>query len=294
MKYIIIFLIFLLINVCESQVKYVTTIHPFQQIVKNITDERAQVDCLLSAGASPHTFELQPSDLLKVEKAWAIIMDGAGLDSWALKFQNSHKIQLITLIPDSILIHTENKRKNSETHHPSQLHTHTGGIDPHFWTDPLAVKSILYPLVDSLCTIDMEGCDIYKANTIQFAVNLDSLNARTMRALASVRNTAVMLTHPFFVYYFKRYGINLVGTIETAPGVEPSPKEIKKIIENVKRLKVKAIFSHPQLSDRSAQIIAEATGIKVYQLDPLGGVKGRQTYEKLLDYNTQIILEALR
>jgi len=31
---------------------------------------------------------------------------------------------------------------------------------------------------------------------------------------------------------------------------------------------------------------------KVYQLDPLGGIKGRETYEELLLYNASIFREA--
>ena len=66
------------------------------------------------------------------------------------------------------------------------------------------------------------------------------------------------------------------------------------MVEIVKKEKVKAIFTHPQLPDRAAKLLAEASGIRVYQLDPIGGVEGTETYEQLLLYNTEVLKEALK
>ena len=103
-----------------------------------------------------------------------------------------------------------------------------------------------------------------------------------------------MLSHPFFQYFLNRFDIHLAGIIEVIPGKEPSPRELMKIIKKVKRENVKAIFTHPQLPDRAAESVAEAAGIKVYELDPIGGVTGRVTYNELLLYNTRILFEALK
>ena len=92
----------------------------------------------------------------------------------------------------------------------------------------------------------------------------------------------------------KRFDFDLVGIIEIAAGMEPTPKELKVMIDLAKEHDVKVIFTHSQHSDRAARIIAESTNVKIYKLDPLGGVSDRKTYEEILLYNTQVILEALK
>lgn len=293
MKKFIIFLLLLSIKSLGSQPRYVTTIHPFKVIIKAVVGEQAEVYGMLPPGASPHTYELRPSDIRKVEAATGLIIGGKNLDDWALKFKSTHKIELINLVPSNFLIQIENDQ-NQEHPVKEQNHHHAYGVDPHFWTDPLTVKAILPALTDSLCALDPEGCEIYRENSRIFASSLDSLHAKIDKMFAPISGRSVMLPHPFFQYFLKRYGLKVTGLIEKIPGIEPSPKEIKEIIRQVDRDRVQAIFTHPQLPDRAAKLVAEATGIKLYELDPLGGVAGRQTYDELLMYNAKIVFEALQ
>ena len=293
-KIIIIFLFFLFVNTGFSQVNYVTTLHPFKEILNSIVGERGKVNSILPPGASPHTYQLKPSDMRKVESATALIIGGHNLDEWALKFENPNKLELIDLIPKSDLLDFESVGKHEEEHTDLEHHHHEGGTDPHFWTDPIVVKSLLPQLVDKLCEIDRPGSKIYRNNAQIFAEKLDKLHINIQHKLSPVRGKKVMLSHPFFRYYFKRFEIDLVGITELSPGKEPTPKEIKGLIDQVKTENVKAIFCHIQLPDRSAKLVGEAAKIKVFELDPIGGVKGRKTYEEVLLYNTNILLEALR
>jgi len=300
MKGNIILAILLIFSSGRSQTRYVTTIHPFQEIMKSVVKNRGEVYRILPPGASPHTYELRPSDIRKVETAAALILGGKNLDEWAFKFQHPNRIELLNLIPADYLLHLEFESQDEHQHAKhekvvaSQHHHHRGGIDPHFWTDPLAVKALLPPLVEKLCLIDKEGAETYKKNTAKFSTYLDSLFTVINKKLKPIQGKAVMLSHPFFRYFFNRFGIELVGIVEINPGKEPTPKDIKEMIGLVKDNKVRAIFTHPQLPDRAAQLVAEATGAKVYQLDPIGGVPGRQSYDELLLYNVQVLLEALR
>jgi zinc transport system substrate-binding protein len=287
-------LLFLFSNIGFSQVSYVTTLHPFKEIINAVVGERGEVNSILPPGASPHTYQLKPSDMRKVESATALIIGGHNLDEWALKFQNSNKLELIDLIPKSEVMDFEFVEEHAEEHNDQQHHHHEGGNDPHFWTDPLVVKSLLPQLVDKLGKIDPEGSESYKKNAQKFAEKLDDLYLQIQQKLSPIRGKKVMLSHPFFRYFLKRFEIELVGITESSPGKEPTPKEIKGMIEQVKNENVKAIFCHIQLPDRAAKLVGEAAKINVFALDPIGGVKGRQTYEEILLYNANILLESLR
>jgi len=294
----ILFLItIILFNSCYgySKTRYITTIHPFKEILAEIVGNRGEVHQILPPGASPHTYELRPSDIKKVETATALILGGENLDEWARKFQNPNRIELIELLPEDYLLHifTDNNKENLTAEKKIDHHYHSG-VDPHFWTDPITVKALVPILAAKLSEIDNEGKEIYRVNSTKFIAHLDSLYSTINQALEPDHGNTVMLSHPFFRYFLNRFGLKLVGLIEPIPGREPTPKEIKNMVELVKKEKVKAIFTHPQLADRAAKLVAEASGIKVFQLDPIGGVKGRETYDELLLYNLKILLEALR
>jgi len=238
--------------------------------------------------------------LRTVASAKALFYGSENLDAWALKLESASRIELIKFVAGDCLIYFEQEHdhKKSDAHHETGdetgHHHHSSGVDPHFWTDPLTVKTMLATLSEQLCTIDPDGCEQFRKNADQFSQKLDSLHLKIKKKLAPIQGSKVMISHPFFQYFFKRYGIELVGIIETSPGREPTPKEIKKLIDKMKQKNARAIFDHIQLPDRAAKLIANSTDLKVYHLDPLGGVTGRRSYEQLLLYNAQIILEALQ
>ncbi len=294
----IIFLFFS--NLAWAQNHYVTTIHPFKAILEEVVGDRGEVYGILPPGTSPHTYELRPSDVRAVEVADALFYGSTSLDAWVLKFQNKKQIELIQLIPSDALIYFQEKDSDHVSHiqqdHAEEAtdHRHSAGVDPHFWTDPLTVKAMLPALVEKLCTLDPAACEQFQSNSNKFSRQLDSLHIELAAMLAPFQGSNVIISHPFFQYFFKRYGINLIGVVEAIPGKEPTPKQIKGYIEQVRQKHVKAIFDHIQLPDRAAKLVAEASGLKICHLDPLGGVAGRQSYDELLLYNAKLILEALR
>ncbi len=265
-----------------AQPEYVTTIHPFKEILKEVVGERGEVTALLPPGTSPHTYNLSPSEIKKITKADALFYGAEHLDEWAIEYENSNKIELLGLLPADSLLNIFSI-KNEDL-----------GVDPHFWTDPLIVKLLLHQLTAKLCEIDPLGCSTYKANAKKFSEELEILNNDITKYLKQHSNKAVFISHPFFQYFLKRYNFNLAGIIEPIPGKEPTPKDLKTLIDIASKKNVKAIFTHIQLPDKAGQLLSEATGIKLYALDPIGGTEGKYSYKEILYYNTGIILKALR
>ena len=275
-------LVFLFQLTNAAQPEYVTTIHPFKEILRRVVGERGKVICLLSPGSSPHTFNISPSEVKLIESADAIFYGAENLDEWAVEYDNPNKIELLSLLPVDSLLNIFTIRNENV------------GIDPHFWTDPLLVKIMLPQLVAKFCSIDPFGCNIYESNAKEFLEQLDIWNKEISKYLMQFANRRVILSHPFFQYYFKRYKFKVAGIIEPIPGKEPTPKELKELIDIALKNNVDAIFTHIQLPDNAARLLSESTGIKVYTLDPVGGIDGRKSYKEILMYNTSIILKALR
>lgn len=309
-------LIFLfVVNSCDSQYTksvYVTTSYPLGMILLQVTRNHADVEILVSPGESPHTFSPKPSDAFKINNASAIFYASDLMDGWAAKLDGVNKIEMIKLVPKDHILYFEEFQKHKHTdnidhdheneHNHDHEHQHDEDtmdvnnkvIDPHFWTDPITVKAMLDNLVDTLVVIDPDNAVHYKANAELFKNRLVLLAKQVGTILEDVKGKPVFLFHPSFRYLLNRFGLVYAGAIETAPGKEPSPKYLEKIIKEINDKNAKAIFTEPQLSRKPAEVIAEAAFVLLYELDPIGGVEGRMKYSDLILYNARILQKALK
>ncbi len=264
--------------------EFMVTEHPLAAILSELVGKRASIVDLLPAGASPHSYDPIPSDLRAAERAAALFFVSPLLDGWAARLPVRDKIEVLAMVPKDARL------PDLEQHNE---HGADEG-DPHFWTDPLLVKAALPGLVEQLSRLDPAGAAEYEANGRRFAAQLDDLNADLQRLLAPVRGRPVVLLHPSFQYMLHRYGMRLAAVITPSPGKEPTPRRLEKLVQVIREEGVRAVFGEPQLPRRPADVLAEAAGIKVALLDPIGGVPGRQTYGELLEYNARVLAETLR
>lgn len=280
----------------NPEILYVATIHPLAEIIKKVVGDRGRVETILSAAASPHTFSPTPVAAKKAETAQGLFYAGQGLDrQWALKMPARRHVEMLALLPVDFQVAAFDHDHIVE--HNGQDEP-AAGIDPHFWTDPLAVRAMLPRLVETLSSIDGAGTDVYKANGLLFAAELAELDRELSAALKPLQQQPLFLFHPSFQYFFKRYNLLLAGVIEPFAGREPTPKSLYRMVTAMKRLQIKAIFTEPQLPRRPVEVLAEAASdkamtIAIYELDPLGGREGRLTLSQILRYNVAILLQAL-
>lgn len=262
--------------------RYVTTIPPFKMILDRLVDGRGTVKQLLPPGASPHTYAPTPSDLRATTNATALVFGAEHLDGWTADLPTSRRVALLDLVPPNARLFLEDGG-----------HGAGNTIDPHFWTDPLAVKQLLPAMVDTLCAMDDAGCATYRANADSFTTALVALDARLRTLTAPVRNTPVLLAKPFFRYFLRRYGPRLTGIIEPRPGAEPTPRQLHEIVVRTRNEGARAILTQQSLSDRAARAVSDASALPRISLDPIGGIEGRRTYEALLLHNGEILRASL-
>jgi zinc transport system substrate-binding protein len=262
-------------------------------IVEPVVEGRASVATLLEPGDSPHTYEPRPSDLRAVQNSEALVFGAPVLDGWAADLPAERRWAMLDMLPPA----QRRSLSGGSSHgsHKETAHGHGASTtDPHFWTDPLAVQSLLPVLVDSLCAADADGCPVYRANADTFATTLQRLDERLRTQLRPVRHAPVMLSQPFFHYFTGRYGPHVVAVVEESPGKEPSARRIETLVNRARTAHVQAIYSQRQLPVRSARAVAEATDLPIHTLDPLGGVAGRDTYATFLLHNAEVLLSSLQ
>lgn len=299
MKLIKLFLVLFILTLFSSCTKdksdknsIAVTIYPFKTILQEIVGNDIKIDVLLPAGADPHTYEMSPSDFKKIQDAKIFFYGAESLDGWAAKVESENKIELLKLIPKEYLIDIKMSDENSH-HSEAEAHYHYG-VDPHFWTDPLTVNAMLKPLTEKLSSFYPEKKEIFSRNARRFSERLIELDKRIKEQTKAIEHSKVFSAHPFYNYFFYRYGIEVVGSLEFSPGQQVTPKYLKKISEEIRSKKVKAIFINKQHISKPAKILAEFVDVKIVELDPFGGVDNLMTYENIINYNFDLMLKALQ
>ena len=262
--------------------RFVATVLPAAYILRAVVGDSAAVAVLLPAGASPHTYEPRPSDVDAAQRARALFFVSPLLDGWAARLPARRHDELLALVPAPM------RRPLEEPAHGDQT------VDPHFWTDPRTVAAMLPALADTLCAIDRARCAGYREHAAQFADTLRALDAELAARLAPLRGRAVVLFHPSFGYMLARYGIAIAGVIEPSPGKEPTPKDVEALAGAIRRTGAAVVFTESQLPRRPAAVVAEVAGVRLAELDPLGGVPGRDSYTALMRYNAAVLRRSVR
>lgn len=281
---------------------YVVTIKPLEFILREVCGTRAQVSTLLKPGANAHTYDPTPADARAVQTAAALIWIGRDYDGWAAKLSAQSKLEVFPLLPVGQRLSFAEDGHGPHDHHDHDHghdHGHDGhahsGADPHFFTDPLAVKALLPGLVRELSRLDPAGQADYETGAAAFSAKLDALHSELTATLAPVRGEGVLQFHASFNYFIARYGLRNAGLIEQFPGKEPSPKELQGVVKQIRDEQLKAVFSETLLPKGPAKVIAEAAGVPFYELDPSCGTSERDyaDYGAWLRYNAGVFTAAL-
>jgi zinc transport system substrate-binding protein len=281
-----------------TQLTVVASIFPVADLVSQVGGGRVTVTTLMPPGASPHTFEPKPSLVRKIAAARIFFMIGAGLEFWARDFIRSSgtQIQTVELSAGMPLIGLGHHAEAAEAGHHPPAADEARFANPHVWLDPLLAVTMVRRIEAALKAADPPAAERYAARTRAYIGDLERLHREIEATIARFDRRQYVAFHPAWDYFARRYGLEPVGIIETAPGSQPNPRQIGNIVAQIQTHGLQAIFAEPQLNLRIAEIIARQAGVRLLILDPIGGkgLPGRGTYIDLMRYNLKIFQEALQ
>jgi zinc transport system substrate-binding protein len=247
-----------------SKLNIIVSIQPQMEFVKKIGGEHINPTLMVLAGKSPHNYEPKPLQMIEVSNASLYLAIDVEFEKvWLPKFksQNSH-LKVVDISKDI------NKTSINKGKHHKHEYEHKDGLDPHIWVDPINVKIIARNIADALCAIDSNNSDDYQKNLEHYLGELDMLDSEIKEILEKTpKNSKFMVFHPSWGYFAREYGLEQIA-IEVE-GKSPKPKEIIAILKEAKKEKIKAIFTQPEFSDKSARIIANELKIEVIKTSPL-------------------------
>jgi len=264
----------------------VVTLQPWASLTSAIGGEFANVVTLLPSGASPHTFDPLPSQALALAGADLVVTNG-GLDDWLLRLLEATASQALRLtLMDEIdfTLIAGNDDGDSDSEHYA---------NPHVWLDPVLAAEATEPIANALAELEPDRTEYFRNNAAALRSALNELDAELRDLLEPVAGTGIVPFHDAWVYFARRYRLNIVATLEPFPGREPSAAYLAATVTQIRAAGVRVIFIERQLNDRTATVVAEAAGVEVVVLDPVGGSPGPEDYFELLRWNAATVVEAL-
>ena len=286
-------LLAVLLGLAAARPSVVVSIHPLFDLVRQIAGDDAEVIRVLAPGASPHTFDPTPRDVARLVSADLVVMNG-GLDLWLRNLMEASGarapiVELLGLapvrralaegFPDLVAVDADGA---------------TIGINPHVWLDPLVMAAAVPELAEALASVDPSAAGRYRERAAALAAELEALHAELEATLRPVAGAAFVPFHDAWPYFAARYGLDLIVEIEPFPGREPSPAYLREALRLIRGSGARVIFSEAQLQRRPAEVVAAEAGVALAELDPLGGLPGRERYQELLRWNAAVLLEGLR
>lgn len=267
------------------------SIVPQKYFVQQIGKDLVDVQVMVEPGASPHTYEPKPQQMVAISKAKLYF--GIGVE-----FEKAHLDKLVATNPKLKVIHTDHgiEKLAMETHHHDSHteaqykeehhdadHDHEkdknhgekehheepqpAGQDPHIWLSPSLVKIQAHAILAALQQADPAHKRAYAANFQEFTAQIDQLDTDLKKMFAGKSGLQFLVFHPTWGYFAHDYGLQQVPV--EIEGKSPKPAQLKELIQHARESGINIIFVQPQFSVKDAQVVAQEIGGQVVFANPL-------------------------
>lgn len=237
-------------------------------LVGELAGDRAQVVAATSARQDPHRIEARPSLIAAARRADLVVCTGAELETgWLPLLQRESGNPRILPGQPGYFEATAAVRLIER---PPVLDRALGDLhaagNPHVHTDPRNVALIAKALAQRLGEIDPAGATIYADRHRNFAVRWAEAIARWQRQAQPLRGLPVVVHHRNWSYLAEWLGLRVVADLEPKPGIEPSARDLERLIEQLRAQPARMVLRAPYQSPRASDWIAQRSGISAVML----------------------------
>jgi zinc transport system substrate-binding protein len=221
----------------------VAAFYPLAFAAERVGGDAVSVTNLTPPGAEPHDVELSARDVERVRSADFVFYLGS--------FQPA----LERAVDDA----------DGEAVDVLQgLDVHQGAsVDPHVWLDPVRYAEI----------VERIGTALGRPQAAQPMKNeLFQLDERFRTQLGECARREIVTSHAAFGYLAERYGLEQVALTGLSPEAEPTPRELERVIADVREHGATTVFFETLVSPRLAETVARETGARTAVLNPLEGL----------------------
>lgn len=237
------------------------TLEPLRYFTEALAGDHYQVVSMVPKGNSPESYDPTPQQLVNLSRSQAYLRIGyIGFEqAWMKKLEENN--------PDMKVFDTsQGVDLIREEGHWHGDHFHEGGVEPHIWNSTRNASVIADNIFAALCELDAahQANYQYRLDSLKQIINQTDANVRTSLENA---DSTFLIYHPALSYFARDYGLKQISIEEG--GKEPSPAQLKALIEACRKENAHTIFVQQEFDQRNAQLIADELGVNVVSINPL-------------------------
>jgi zinc/manganese transport system substrate-binding protein len=243
-----------------EKLKVVASFSILGDMVRNVGGERIELATLVGPNGDAHVYSPTPADGRRLTEAKVVFTNGLKFEGWIDRLIKSSGTKAARVEAAKGVKPLKGEDGHGHGHH----HGH-GGSDPHAWQSIGNAKIYVANVRDALIAADAAGKDTYEANAGAYLKQLDELEAEVKSLVASIpaERRRIITSHDAFRYFETAYGIDFVSPQGVSTESEASAKDVARIIQQIKREKIGAVFVENVSDARLMERIAKETGAKI-------------------------------
>lgn len=289
----------------QQKLRVIASFSILGDIVAQVGGDRIEVVTLVPAMGDAHVFQPTPSDARAVATADVLVSNGVNFEPWldrlvaASGFRGRRIVAAEGITPLAL--------RSNHDHGHSHGHKHdtpakSGGRvdDPHLWHDLTRMQAYIDNIATGLAAADPAQAEVYRTRGAAYAAGLRALDAWAASEFATLpkEQRKVITQHDAFGYLATRYQIAFMAPQGITTQAEASAEAVGRLIRQIKREKVQALFfeniANPRLIEQIAREAQVKVGGRLYSdaLSPPGGEA--DSFVKMYRLNITRLIEAMK
>jgi manganese/iron transport system substrate-binding protein len=269
----------------RKPLRVVTTFTVIQDIAQNVAGDAAVVESITKPGAEIHDYQPTPHDIVKAQAADLVLWNGFNLERWFEKFFENVKD-----VPSVVV---------SEGVQPIEIGEgpYGGKPNPHAWMSPTNALSYVENIRKALVKHDPVNTDVYNRNAASFSARIRALDEPLRKRLSVIpeQQRWLVSSEGAFSYLARDYQMREAYLWPINADEQGTPRQVRKVIDLVRKYNVPVVFSESTVSDRPAKQVARETGARyggMLYVDSLSAADGPvPTYLDLLKVTVETIVK---
>jgi len=279
----------------QEQIQVVTTTTDLRSLAEAVGGDRILAVSLVPPNLDAEEYQPKPQDVLRLKNARLLVRVGLDYDLWLDRLLAQAGRPEISrggpsYVDASFAIAVLELRGMSVG--PGDGHAHGSG-NPHYWLDPKNAETITANILEALARIDPPNAKTYEANRQSFLTRLNAKLTEWESKLSTLKGMPIVAYHNSWPYFARRFRLDVIGFIETKPGVPPSPSHLAEIVRDTRGRGARIVLREPHEPERDVAFVASRAGAQIVTLAAsVGALPGADDYISLFDVNVSALTKA--
>lgn len=268
--------------------KIVTTFTVIADMAENVAGDAAEVTSITKPGAEIHEYQPTPGDIRRAQGAQLIMANGLNLERWFQRFY-----QHLDGVPEVVVSAGVTPMGIGEG-------PYNGKPNPHAWMSPDNALIYVDNIRDALVKYDPVNAETYRQNAAAYKQKITAALDPLRQQIAAIpeQKRWMVTSEGAFSYLARDLGMKELYLWPINADQQGTPQQVRRVIDQVKKNTIPAVFSESTVSDKPARQVARETGAHyggVLYVDSLSNAQGPvPTYLDLLKVTTKTLVQGIK